>query len=246
MNYFLFFSYNKEINSKFLKKKRTTSSNISPEVLKKRFYLFLERRKGDREEEKHPYVRLPLTCPQPGTRPASQACALTWNRTCDLLVYGKMPNPPSHTGQGCSTVVPRYSSLIHSRTCDECRNWRVLIYSQAVMRLNTSTSVLVREKGTELRASGQVLKHFFLLSKCNKYSVWTTLCLYFFIALFLKLSLIYCLNQASSITPGSLSLYSQPFWTYHDYGIYRSIIFTFYNYYWTWFFWKKIASFSFL
>ena len=54
--------------------------------LKDFIYLFLERgRKGEREGEKHQCVvasHVPLT----GTWPATQACALTGNRTSDPLV----------------------------------------------------------------------------------------------------------------------------------------------------------------
>ena len=39
---------------------------------------------------------LPLTRPQPGTRPATQACALTGNRTGDALVHRLALNPVSH------------------------------------------------------------------------------------------------------------------------------------------------------
>lgn len=34
----------------------------------------------------------------------------------------------------------------------------------------------------------------------------------------------HCLNEAFPIIPDSLSLYSQPFLTYHDYGICHSIL----------------------
>ena len=44
--------------------------------------------------------RLPPMRPPPGTRPTTQACALTGNRTSDLLVCRMMPNPLSHTSQG--------------------------------------------------------------------------------------------------------------------------------------------------
>ena len=45
--------------------------------------------------------RLPLAQPQLGTWPATQACALTGNRTGDLLVI----NPLSHTSQGFVVVL---------------------------------------------------------------------------------------------------------------------------------------------
>ena len=43
---------------------------------------------------------LPLARPLPGTIPATQACALTGNRTSDLLVCRLVLNPLSHTSQG--------------------------------------------------------------------------------------------------------------------------------------------------
>ena len=44
--------------------------------------------------------QLPLAHPLLGTWPASQACALTGNRTGDLLVNWLALNPLSHTSQG--------------------------------------------------------------------------------------------------------------------------------------------------
>ena len=43
---------------------------------------------------------LPLTHPQLGTRPATQACTLAGNRTGNLLVHRPALNPLSHTSQG--------------------------------------------------------------------------------------------------------------------------------------------------
>ena len=43
---------------------------------------------------------LPLECPHLGTWPKTQACALTRNRTGDLLVHRPALNPLSHTAQG--------------------------------------------------------------------------------------------------------------------------------------------------
>ena len=45
-----------------------------------------------------------LTCPQPGTWPATQACALTRNWISKLPLCGTMPNPLSHTSQGCHLI----------------------------------------------------------------------------------------------------------------------------------------------
>ena len=57
-----------------------------------------------REGQKHQCVRdtsigLPLTCPQSGIWPTTQACALTGNRTSDLLVRRQALNPLSHTSR---------------------------------------------------------------------------------------------------------------------------------------------------
>ena len=51
--------------------------------------------------ERNSNVQLPLTCPPLGTWPATQACALTGNRTSYPLVHRLALNPLSHTSQGC-------------------------------------------------------------------------------------------------------------------------------------------------
>ena len=50
-------------------------------------YLFLERGKGGGKREGKLNVWLPLLWPSLGTWPATQACALTGNRTSDPLVH---------------------------------------------------------------------------------------------------------------------------------------------------------------
>ena len=63
-------------------------------------YLFLEREEGrEKEWERHINVWLLLTRPLLGTWPATQACALTGNRTGDPLVRRPVLNPLSHTSQ---------------------------------------------------------------------------------------------------------------------------------------------------
>ena len=70
-------------------------------------YLFIFRekeRKGEREGEKHQMCKryidqVPLARPQLGTWPATQACALTKDRTSDLSVHRLPLNPLSHTSQ---------------------------------------------------------------------------------------------------------------------------------------------------
>ena len=66
-----------------------------------RFCLFLDRGEGRGKERKRRInVWLPLKRPLLGTWPATQACALTRNRTGDLLVHRPALNPLSHTAQG--------------------------------------------------------------------------------------------------------------------------------------------------
>ena len=67
-----------------------------------RFYLFIFRERGrEGERERNINVWLPLTRPPLRTLPATQACALTGNRTGDSLVLRPELNPLSHTSQGC-------------------------------------------------------------------------------------------------------------------------------------------------
>ena len=69
-------------------------------------YLFL--REGERARKTGREISMcersitwfPLARPQPGTWPATRACALTGNRTGDLSVCGMTLNPPSYTSQG--------------------------------------------------------------------------------------------------------------------------------------------------
>ena len=90
------------------------------------FSLTLERGgKRERHRERHkrkreaqtgcmPYIPDPaITCPDwglctfapgPGIKPATQACALTKNRTCNILVTGWCSNQQSHTGQGTEVL----------------------------------------------------------------------------------------------------------------------------------------------
>ena len=66
--------------------------------LKKRFYLFIFREKGrEGEREGNSSVWLPLALPWQGTRPTTQACALTGNRTVNPLIRRPLLNPLSHT-----------------------------------------------------------------------------------------------------------------------------------------------------
>ena len=65
-----------------------------------RFYFIFRQRGREEERERNISVWLPLTLPLLGTWPTTQACALTGNQTCDLLVCRLVLNPLSHTSQG--------------------------------------------------------------------------------------------------------------------------------------------------
>ena len=56
---------------------------------------------------------------QPGTWPATPACALTGNRTSDLLVLSLALNPHSHTGQGS---LPLFISKLTMVSCLRVQN----------------------------------------------------------------------------------------------------------------------------
>ena len=64
-------------------------------------YLFTFR---GRVRERNINVWLPFACPQPGTRPATQACALAGNRTGSPLLCRLALSPLSHTSQGKSLI----------------------------------------------------------------------------------------------------------------------------------------------
>ena len=57
----------------------------------------------EKERERNINVWLPLVCPLLGAWPATQACALTGNRTSNPLVWRLALNPLSHTSQGSIT-----------------------------------------------------------------------------------------------------------------------------------------------
>ena len=64
-------------------------------------YIFLEKgEQREKERERNVNVWLPLARPLLGTWPATQACALTGNRTSDPSFCSPVLNPLSHTSQG--------------------------------------------------------------------------------------------------------------------------------------------------
>ena len=79
---------------------QTTKAQSLFIFLKYFIYLFLDRREGgEKERERNINVWLLLELPLLGTWPATQACALTGNRTGDPLVCRRMLNPLSYTNQ---------------------------------------------------------------------------------------------------------------------------------------------------
>ena len=82
-------------------------------------WLYLNNNKKKKEtvkkkrKEKEAYIVLPLACCQPGTWPATQACALTGIWTGNVLVHRPAFNPLSHTSQGRVYIV--YNDII---TCE--------------------------------------------------------------------------------------------------------------------------------
>ena len=90
------------LSETFFFPRKTNKMTNQVHFLKKDFiYLFLDRGDGrEKERERNIKMWLPLACPQPGTWPATQACALTGNRTGDPLVHRPVLNPLSHTSQG--------------------------------------------------------------------------------------------------------------------------------------------------
>ena len=70
-------------------------------LLKKILFIFRERGREE-ERERNITVWLSLEHPLLGTWPATQACALTGNRTGDPLIQSPALSPLSHTNQGNS------------------------------------------------------------------------------------------------------------------------------------------------
>ena len=68
-------------------------------------FTYLESGEGNEKERKRNInVWLPLTCPQLGTWPATQACDPIWNQTSNPLVRRPAHNPLSYTSQGNSLL----------------------------------------------------------------------------------------------------------------------------------------------
>ena len=87
------------------------SCNCLFHFLKDFTYLFLEIGEGREKERESNIDQLPLTWPQLGTWPTTQACALTRNQTSDLSICRLMLNPLSHTSQGINVYFNVYLIL---------------------------------------------------------------------------------------------------------------------------------------
>ena len=86
---------------------------IKVAFLKICIYLFLDRGKErEKEKERNINVWWPLTHPQLGTGPTTQAYALPGDQTGNPLVYRLTLNPLSHTSQGMIKVAFKTSIFL--------------------------------------------------------------------------------------------------------------------------------------
>ena len=69
-------------------------------IFKDFIHLFLEGGGEGRKKERNINVWLPLVCPQSGTWPTAQACALDWESNQWPFGHRQTLNPLSHTSQG--------------------------------------------------------------------------------------------------------------------------------------------------
>ena len=73
--------------------------------LKKILFIYFQREGREKDKERNINAREKLIgcfspMPRLGTKPTTQACALTRNQIGDLLLCGTMPNQLSHTSRG--------------------------------------------------------------------------------------------------------------------------------------------------
>ena len=91
-------------------------------------YFWSEGKRGRKRGEKRQCAReTSIGFLQPGTWPATQACALARNQTSNLLLYGMMPSQLSHTGQGLGNTFKIHLRLydlgflcVQGLTCSLC------------------------------------------------------------------------------------------------------------------------------
>ena len=81
-----------------------------------RFYVFIFRDRGregkEKERERNIIVWLPVMCPHLGTWPATQACALTGNRTGNPLVCRPVLSPLSYTMQSLNISISQQQRML--------------------------------------------------------------------------------------------------------------------------------------
>ena len=82
------------------------------------FYLFLQRGREE-ERERNISVWLHLTRPLLGTWPATEACALTVNRTSDPLIHRAVLSPLSYTSLGLAINILQSLFLAWSDSPEE-------------------------------------------------------------------------------------------------------------------------------
>ena len=94
-------------------------------LLNKQFCLFIFREGEGREKERERNISVCLlfTCPPLRTWPATQACALTGNRTSNALVRRPALNPLNYTSQGNEQNLFKNFCLWRTR-------WKSLVQTQ--------------------------------------------------------------------------------------------------------------------
>ena len=96
----------------------------------------------------------PLARPQPGTRPKTQACALTRNWTGELLAWGMTPNPVNHTSQGSGISFIIRKNVLKKRKC-KITMWQILLPKTAApINISSHTLLLWCDRDTALQGSG--------------------------------------------------------------------------------------------
>ena len=120
--------------------------------------------------------QFPLTLPQPGTWPPTQAGALTGNRTSDILVCGTMANPLSHTSQGHRPLClhlcdEQYQSVIRAQSPDIWRTGSYLPILSPASCVQAAAGAHTQLTATGVRVAGGRLLLWWELklteSNCN-------------------------------------------------------------------------------
>ena len=152
-------------------------------LLKKFLLIYLQGREGEKRETNisaRDVNWLPLSHPQMGTWPTTQACALTGNRTSNFSVFRLALSPLSHTSQGKKdpslniqnhTVMSLIQSEAYSRTINLLTLfmeplqlcWKYHAVSQAYQQLMVKTCnrrfIEGKGKGSQVKIKEQILCH---------------------------------------------------------------------------------------